>query len=120
MIHYLLRLGACEQMKIFQTEPELYKFGAGWIFGKAVPGSFRLAVDRDVSNLKLSRKLEEIANRDAGTIDTPKCRTVFRDIGVEVLGIAALIGIVPFFIILIAVLVFHFLKRIPGLERRSA
>lgn len=104
------RRSACKLVKIFRTDPALYQFGAKWIFGRWVPEEERLAVDRDFGNVKISMELDRIAKRDMGTL----CKTVFRDIGIDILGIVVLIICGPFFLVLILVLVFYYLKTFPA------
>lgn len=111
--YQVLRLDSCKRMKIFRTVPALYQFGAGWIFGSTVPEEERLAVDRDFGNVKLSKELNSIAKEDIGTLDSANCKTIFRDIDIQVLGIVVLIISAPFFLLLILVLVFYYLRSFP-------
>lgn len=111
--YQVLRRGACERMTIFRTEPELYKFGAGWIFAATIPEAFRLAVDRDIAKVKLRRELQRVALENKGTLDTPNCKRVFWDIGIGIVGILVLLCTVPCFVVLIVILCWHCLERIP-------
>lgn len=115
----VLRRSAFIHMTIFRTEPELYSFGAGWIFSSAIPEAFRLAVDRDISNVSLNRELQEIAKQDAGTFFSPNCKKVFWDIGIGIVGILILICTVPCFVLLIVILCWYYLKRILNPRRKK-
>lgn len=111
--YQVLHRSACNVMTVYGTENELYKFGAGWLYGGAVPPSFRRAVDRDIASVSLGDELHAIADRDAGTLDTTDCKTIFHDIDVGIIGALVIVLSVPTLVLLFLVMLYYCVRRIP-------
>lgn len=93
----------CHKLVIFDTENELYLFGAGWLFGQRIPADFQRKVGDGILMLRMSGELGDLA-RGNKTEEQVMCPKNADRIDGSFVGVALLILVGPCFLILTGVL----------------
>lgn len=101
----------CKKWTIFSTQHiELYKFGAGWLFGKKIDPAFRRDVTKEILNLRVTDKMRELVEKTMNGKDQ-RCAALNGEIEAEIVALPLGLLVGPCLLILGLVLYMNRARR---------
>ncbi len=110
--YQVVQRGACENMTIYETNKELYTFGAGWLYGGSVPVPWRRKIDVQVLELQVTDELRKDVEDDIGSLDKMSCTPpMINDIDVGIIGVSILVFVAPCLVIFVGIIVYYCYRK---------